>query len=155
MPVSKLLSQNFNVTGADLSSVQIERAKQLVPNAEFICNDMCKLSFAPSTFDAVVCFYAIIHVPIEEQKTLLKNIWHWIKTHGYFLLITGHRAWTGQEENWLGVEGGTMYWSQGSREDYIDWLKNSKFNILWDRFIPESKSGHTLIMAKKDHSIQV
>lgn len=151
VPTSQLLSQKFNVTGADLSPVQINRAKKLVPNATFICSDMCKLSFPPETFNAVVCFYAIIHVPIEEQQALLKNVWKWIKPNGYFLLITGHRAWTGQEKNWLDVEGGTMYWSQGSREDYISWLKNAKFNVLWDRFIPEGNGGHTLMLAQKEN----
>lgn len=35
IPVSRLLSERFNVTGLDISDVQIERARALVPSAEF------------------------------------------------------------------------------------------------------------------------
>ena len=36
VPATDLLAQKFRVTGVDLSSVQIERAKEFVPNATFI-----------------------------------------------------------------------------------------------------------------------
>ena len=47
VPTSRLLSQHFEGTGADVSPVQIERAKHLVPNASFVCGDMCELNFPP------------------------------------------------------------------------------------------------------------
>ena len=40
VPTTKLLSEQFNVTGVDLSPVQINRAKELVPDATFICDDI-------------------------------------------------------------------------------------------------------------------
>lgn len=150
VPVAKLLAEKFNVTGVDISCVQIERAKKLVPNAAFICRDMCELDFAPESFDAVICLYAIIHVPIEEQQELLDKIYHWLKAGGYLLLVAGHTLWTGQESNWLGVEGGDMYWSQADRDTYVRWLESAGFRMLWDRFIPEDDSGHTLIFAKSN-----
>lgn len=148
-PAAQLLARRFRVTGADISPVQIERAKRLVPNVSFICGDMCELSFPSRTFDAVVCFYAMIHVPVEEQQTLLGNIWDWMKPGGYFLLSAGHRAWTGEETDWMGVEGATMYWSHADRDTYVRWLEDTGFIVIWDRFIPEGNSGHSLILARK------
>lgn len=63
-------------------------------------------------------------------------------------------TWTGQEENWLNVEGGTMYWSHTNRDTFVKWLKETGFQVIWDRFIPEGNSGHTLILAKKTNHIR-
>ncbi len=39
VPVAQELSKDFYVTGVDISPVQIERAKQLVPKAQFLCEN--------------------------------------------------------------------------------------------------------------------
>ena len=43
IPVAQELAQHFCVTGVDLSAVQIARARQLVPQATFLCADMTTL----------------------------------------------------------------------------------------------------------------
>ena len=149
VPATKLLARRFRVTGIDISSVQIARAQKLVPNALFICGDMCELCLATEGFDAILCLYAIIHVPMEEQQELLVKISRWLKPEGLLLLVAGHTEWTGQESSWLGIEGGDMYWSQADRQTYLRWLESSGFEVIWDRFIPEGDGGHTLIFAKK------
>ncbi|MBN1303882.1 MAG: class I SAM-dependent methyltransferase [Anaerolineales bacterium] len=150
IPAAQMLVQRFKVTGADISPVQIERAKKLVPRAAFVCGDMCDLEFAPNAFDAITCLYVIIHVPLAEQPELLAKLWQWLKPGGLLMLVVGHGEWTGQEADWLGVAGGTMYWSHADRATYLDWLRKTGFDILWDRFIPEGDGGHTLIFAKKN-----
>ena len=45
IPVAQELAQHFCVTGVDLSAVQIARARQLVPQATFLCADMTTLWF--------------------------------------------------------------------------------------------------------------
>ncbi len=150
IPSTQLLAENFHVTGVDISPVQIERAKERVPNAEFICADMSEISFAPASFDAIVSFYAIIHLPLEEQPQLLAKMHTWLKDEGYLMLITGHNAWTGEASNWLGVEGGDMFWSHTDRDTYLQWLTEAGFHVVWDRFIPEGEGGHTLFFVKKE-----
>jgi 2-polyprenyl-3-methyl-5-hydroxy-6-metoxy-1,4-benzoquinol methylase len=44
VPIAKLLSQRFNVTGVDFSETQIELARRAVPQARFICQDMTALN---------------------------------------------------------------------------------------------------------------
>jgi len=134
----------------DISPVQIERAQKLVPEASFICGDMSTLNFAPEEFNAIVCLYAIIHIPLEEQAELLEKIYQWLKPEGFLMLVTGHNEWTGEASDWLGVEGGDMYWSHADRKTYLQWLQDVGFSILWDRYIPEGDGGHTLIFARKN-----
>jgi len=149
IPVTKLLASHHKVTGVDISPVQIERAKKLVPQATFMCTDMCALHFKPETFDAIVCLYAIIHVPVAEQPSLIESICHWLKPGGYLLVSVGRGNWTGQEQNWLGVEGGNMYWSHADQDTYLRWFSEQNLKVVWERFIPEGKGGHPLFFMRK------
>jgi cyclopropane fatty-acyl-phospholipid synthase-like methyltransferase len=149
LPVAQSLAQNFSVTGVDISPIQIERAERLVPQAELICADMISVEFPAQSFAAIVSFYAIIHVPLAEQYDLFVKLKCWLEPKGYLLIIVGNKAWTGTEENWLGVCGGKMYWSHADAKTYQQWLMGLGFNILWTRFIPEETGGHRLILARK------
>lgn len=149
VPASKMLAEKgFKVTGVDFSPVQITRARELVPNAAFICEDMVQLGLPAVSFDAVIALYAIIHVPLAEQPKLFADIRRWIKDGGYFLATVGSNAWTGTESDWLGVEGASMYWSHADKDTYRQMLADAGFAILWERFIPESDGGHVLILAQ-------
>ncbi len=147
IPASQDLSMKHSVTGIDISPVQIERARVLVPAAEFRCEEMTQSRFPPNHFDAVISLYAIIHVPLEEQRGLFQRIAGWLKPGGRLLVTVGQEAWTGTEENWLGVPGGTMYWSHADRETYLAWLGELGFLIEDVSFIPEGKGGHVAILA--------
>ncbi len=146
LPATAILAERYAVTGIDLSPVQIARARRLVPTATFECADMTKVAFPRQTFAAVVSFYAIIHVPLNEQPATLKKIHRWLKPGGYLLATVGSGAWTGTENDW---HGAPMYWSHADRETYLAWLEERGFEVLWTRFIPEGTGGHTLILAKR------
>ena len=148
LPVARTLSAKFTVTGIDISAVQIERARRLVPHARFIRADMAEVNFPPASFSAVVSFYAVIHLPLEEQPALFARVRGWLQPGGYFLGTVGSRAWTGTEENWLGVPDATMAWSHADAETYQAWLAASGFEICRTEFVPEGEGGHTLILAR-------
>lgn len=149
VPVAQLLvGYKLSVTGVDLSPVQVERAQALLPEAQFLCADMTDVAFPRHTFEAVVSFYALIHVPVAEQPAVFATIHHWLKPSGYFMGTVGHQAWTGTEQNWLDVEDATMYWSHADAETYRQWLVQSGFRVCWTHFVPEGSGGHTLILAQ-------
>jgi 2-polyprenyl-3-methyl-5-hydroxy-6-metoxy-1,4-benzoquinol methylase len=60
-----LTNHGHRVTGVDLSEVQIGRAHQLVPRATFLHADATTIAFAGGEFDAVICLYALIHMPLD------------------------------------------------------------------------------------------
>jgi SAM-dependent methyltransferase len=146
VPATGILAERFLVTGLDISRVQIERARRLVPAARFLCQDMTNSEFAPESFEAIVSFFAVIHLPIKEQPGMFRKLSRWLRPGGYLLATVGDRAWTGTEDDW---HGAPMYWSHADRETYLSWLKEAGFEVLWTRFIPEGDSGHTLLLAKK------
>lgn len=146
LPVAKRLADDFAYTGVDLSPVQIERAQALVPNGRFLTADMTTLDYQPGSFAAVLAFYAIIHLPLDEQRPLLANIFRWLQPGGCLMATVGYTAWTGTRENWLGAP---MFWSHADAATYRQWLTEIGFSLHWDRFIPEGDSGHTLLLAQK------
>lgn len=146
IPVAKILASNYSYVGIDLSPVQGTRARRLVPDGHFINADMSAISFGAESFEAILSFYAIIHVPLEEQPRLFERIFYWLKPAGYLMATVGHTAWTGIEEDWLGAP---MYWSHSDKFGYLRMLREVGFEMLWTRFIPEGDSGHTLLLARK------
>jgi len=57
------LAKRFSLTGVDISARQIALARQKVPTASFVQQDMLTLDFAAGTFDGVAAFYAFTHLP--------------------------------------------------------------------------------------------
>lgn len=145
IPVAKHLAQNHQMTGVDISEVQVVRAKDLVPAGHFLQADMTELDFPDGSFDAVVSFFAIIHVPIAEQPALFAKIARWLGPDGHLLATVGFKEWTGTNPDW---HGGEMYWSHAGRETYESWLRDAGFTVLAERFLPEGAGGHAIFMAK-------
>lgn len=149
VPGTSILAESFDVTGVDISEVQIQTARRLVPSARFFCGDMTKLSFLENSFAGVVSFYAIIHVPIWEQRRLFRRIASWLVPGGYFMATVGHKVW-----GWTGLnpseEGaGSMAWSHAGRETYLQWITELGFYVHFHRYIPERSGGQTLVCCSK------
>lgn len=149
VPVARRLAQRYAVTGVDLSPVQVERARGLVPNATFICADMSSIVFPEASFDAIVCLYALIHLPVAEQPALIRAVHRWLRPGGLFLATVGHQAWTGLEKDWLGVKGGDMWWSHADAATYRRWLADVGLTIEQETFVPEGAGGHTFFLATR------
>ncbi|MFD2077923.1 Methyltransferase domain-containing protein [Actinopolymorpha cephalotaxi] len=147
VPVARALHEaGYAVTGVDLSDVQIARARALVPGATFLRADATAVEFPAGSFDAVVCLYALIHVPLDEQPALLARIASWLRPGGRLLATAGHTAWTGSEENWLGAP---MWWSHADAATYRGWLTRAGLTITGEEFVPEGDSGHSLFRARR------
>ncbi|GAB3987275.1 class I SAM-dependent methyltransferase [Actinoallomurus acanthiterrae] len=149
VPVARsLATAGHRVTGVDISDVQIERARRLVPDATFMRADATRLCLPAGSFDAVICLYALIHMPLGQQPCLLRGIARWLRPGGWLLAIVGQDAWTGVEENWLGGTA-TMWWSQADAATYRSWLQESGLQVTLQDFVPEGDGGHALFWARR------
>jgi 2-polyprenyl-3-methyl-5-hydroxy-6-metoxy-1,4-benzoquinol methylase len=149
IPVARdLAASGYRVTGVDISEVQISRASQMVPDAEFIQADMTSVAFSPGSFAAVVSFFALIHLPLEDQFPLLARIASWLVPGGVLVATTGYWAWTGTDDNWL--DGGVpMWWSHADVAAYRSWISRAGFLIEREEFVPEGEGGHALFWARR------
>lgn len=109
IPMTAALAKGRTVTGVDISATQLDMARSNVPSATFIQADMTTLAFEPASFDAVLAFYSLVHVPRDEHAELLARIRGWLRPGGLFLASMGVGDEPGDvEADWLGVE---MYFS--------------------------------------------
>lgn len=141
-----LTAASHAVTGVDFSAVQVDRARRLVPAATFVQADAGSVRFDPGSFDAVVCLYVLIHLPLAEQPPLLGRIARWLRPGGWLLATTGHDAWTGTDGDWLGG-GAPMWWSHADAATYRRWITDAGLRVVDEEFVPEGASGHTLFWA--------
>ena len=155
IPVARALAERFEVTGVDLSGEMILRARTNVPGANFIHGDITSVEFPDSSFDAVVAFYSIFHLPREEHAVLFSRVHDWLKPGGYLMCTLSHSsepAYT--EDDFFGV---TMYWSNYGLGDYTDMLTGLGFGILrssriGDGFSESHESpgeNHPLVFARR------
>lgn len=149
VPVSKALCERFSVTGVDFSEKQIELAKEKVPNATFICQDMTKLDFTAGSFDGICSFYAIIHIPREEHRALLESFYRMLKSNGLTLLCLGAENLLDDIEE--DFHGQRMYWSHFDADTYEAMLTEVGFNILSAKIVPDETYGgkHLFVLAQK------
>jgi len=149
IPVSQVLAPRCRLTGIDISAVQLARASGLVPRASFVRADMASLHLRRESLKAVVAFWSLIHVPLEEQPGLLARIHDWLRPGGLFLGTVGYQEWVGTEDDWCGVPGATMYWSHAGRETYLRWFADAGLQVEREDFIREGDGGATVLLARR------
>ena len=150
VPVARALADaGYRVTGIDISEVQVRRARERVPQAESIQVDATAASFDDASFDAVVSLYALIHIPLAEQTPLLRKAAAWLRPGGWFVATTGHGAWTGADQNWLGG-GAPMWWSHADAATNRAWMTQAGLTVeRGEEFVPEGEGGHALFWARR------
>ena len=155
VPIAKSLAARYRVTGVDISPEMIRRAQQNVPTGDFMCVDVMSATFPPSSFDAVVAFYSVFHLPREEQPELFRRIHQWLKPGGYLLCTLSHYNEEGYTED--DFFGETMYWSNYSLREYGEILNGVGFTLLetnstgsgYDEASREASENHPLVLARK------
>jgi 2-polyprenyl-3-methyl-5-hydroxy-6-metoxy-1,4-benzoquinol methylase len=131
VPVTRWLAdRRFAVTGVDVSAKQLELARTNVPEGTFLKADMTEVVFAPESFEAVVAFHSIIHVPRTEHPTLLESIHRWLEPGGALLAAMTVADYEGRDENWEGW-GAPMVWSHYDMNANVAMLRDAGFEIRY------------------------
>ena len=155
VPVTRFLSQFFEVLGVDFAETQVQLARQLVPHAHFLCQNMTELTFPNNTFDAICSYYAIIHAPRQKHQSLLQNFYRMLKPGGFILLCMG--SVDIREEIFENYCGAPMYWSHYDADTNIDMIKACRFKIIWSKVVVDStcpESTHLFVLAQKPSTEQ-
>jgi len=131
VPVTRWLAdRGFAVTGVDVSAKQLELARTNVPEGTFLKADMTEVVFAPESYDAVVAFHSIIHVPRTEHPTLLESVHRWLEPGGALLATMTVADYEGRDEDWEGW-GAPMVWSHYDKNANVAMLRDAGFEIRY------------------------
>lgn len=102
-PADMEIAKLQKVTGVDISETQIKLARENVPGGLFIHADAGSVDFPAGSFDAVVSFYTLEHIPREEHQTVLQRINDWLRKDGFVLLSLEAGEYDDEMGEWLGV----------------------------------------------------
>jgi cyclopropane fatty-acyl-phospholipid synthase-like methyltransferase len=70
----------------------------------FVCGDLTRIAFRPSSFDGIVAFYVFNHVPQGEVHRAFAACFGWLRPGGYLTLAALPTfADVDRVEEWLGV----------------------------------------------------
>jgi cyclopropane fatty-acyl-phospholipid synthase-like methyltransferase len=133
--------QGHHVTGVDISAEQIARARRNVPTGTFQHADLGSISFPSGTFDAVVSFYTLEHLPREEHHAVLARIASWLKRGGFLLLGTEANETPGSVGTWLGAP---MFFSSFDADTLLDLIRAAGFVVQETANEPQVEAGHEI-----------
>lgn len=128
IPVAQHLARTFSLTGIDISSTMVALARKNVPAAKFVLADVVKTEFPACSFDAIVSFYAIFHIPRQEHLNLFRRFAQWLRPGG-LLLFTVARQDDGPGYTEDDFFGETMYWSNFGPATYRKFLTETGFQV--------------------------
>ncbi len=127
--VKYLIDKGFNGIGVDVSEKMLELARNHIPKGKFFNTDFNELDFNEGSFDAVISFFALNHIPKDEFKKVMLSSKNILKKNGLLLLgmVKGD-----SEGFWKGFYGTNMelYGSSYSKKELTDILKSIGFEIL-------------------------
>jgi cyclopropane fatty-acyl-phospholipid synthase-like methyltransferase len=142
VPVTRALAERGSVTGVDISAEQLALAERHVPDARLIHADMAELDFEAESFDAVVAFYALTHLPRDEHAALLERIAGWLRPGGLFFATMGANDSPDMvEPDWLGTP---MFFSHYDAETNRDMVRRAGLELIDADVIAEEEDGETV-----------
>jgi len=140
LPVTATLAAARHLTGVDISATQIALARENVPDATFLQADLTTLDWPAASFDAVVAFYVLTHVPRDEHAPLLARIHGWLRPGGAFVASFGVEDDPGGiERGWLGVD---MYFSHFSARVNRRLVREAGFEMERADVVHEPEDRH-------------
>jgi SAM-dependent methyltransferase len=139
VPFTQRLTRLHRVTGVDISPRQVELARSLVPDAEFVQADATELERPPQSLDAVVSLFMLGHVPRAEQGPLLRRIAGWLRPGGFLLATMATGGTEEVDPDWLGAP---MYFASHTPEENRELVRVAGLEIVRDRVIPHHEPGH-------------
>lgn len=153
VPITSHLAEHGQVTGVDFSVAQLQLAKDLVPTAKFVCQDLSDLGFAEHSFNAICSYYAIIHIPRSLHSHVLAEFHKLLVPGGVALLCLG--AEDLEEDIEVDYFGTEMYWSHYDEATNKRMLQNAGFQELWSDLVPDVAFGegkHLFVLARKGYA---
>jgi len=146
--MTQLADADLEVVGIDLSSAQVRLAHSHIPGAHLAQADLVALPFGDRSFDGLVSYYAVIHVPRSEHRVVFDEFRRVLAPGGIALLClgAGDVVEDHDPESWLGAP---MYWSHFDAETNLEMLRTSGFDIIRHELVedPMDHGRHLFALA--------
>ena len=153
LPILRRLAEAHRAVGVDFSRRQLALAAGNAPGAGLAVMDLTQLGFAAGVFDAVVSYYAIIHIPRVEHAGILAAFHRLLRPGGLAFLCLGAMDIADDVDD--DFYGARMHWSHFDAPTNLALLDAAGFDVLWSQIISDSlggeaaTGGHLFVLARK------
>lgn len=167
MLVEAALERGAQATGLDFSAQAVELARKLVPAGEFRQGDAQALPFEDNSFDAIVCAYGVIHVPVPEAALremfrvvrpggrVAISVWDSTTTNNGFGMIYAAARAHGRLD--VPVPHGPDYFQFSTNEKMLPALSDIGFSQVETKFVDQRwhvKSGAHILEAMRTGTVR-
>jgi SAM-dependent methyltransferase len=125
--LTRLNARGLRVTGVDVSRAQLGRARAACPSARLVQGDLAEVEFEPASFDGVIAYDSLWHVPREEHGTVFSHIRRWCVDRAPLLLSVA--ALDPVDPGALDTQlcGAPIYYSGWPRDTTFELLRSARF----------------------------
>lgn len=141
-----LVEHGYDVTGIDVAETNIKAAREQVPDAWFVQADFSE--FEPdTTFDGLLCLYALFHIPREEHAATLDKFHDMLKPGAPIFITMGTADVERMTQDFDGVE---MEWSFYDANTNRGLIEEAGFDIHQTELIPDDRGDgeHLWVLAE-------
>lgn len=132
----KFVDNGFKVIGIDLVDDFLAEARELVPEAEFMKMDVCKLLFPDNYFDGIWATAVLLHLKKHEVPQVIQEFKRILKSQG--ILFIGVKVGRGEEVVVDKLSDGLgRFFSYYSENEIRKLLKNAGFKIVFIKSFPD------------------
>jgi SAM-dependent methyltransferase len=144
-PIAQFFSDcGYSLMGVDASEKMIGLCKKRFPDHNWVIKDMRKLHIH-ETFDLVIAWHSLFHLPHEDQRQVLKQISLLVRSDGLLMFTSGYEY----SEVWSNNGGCDLYHASLSIDEYKKILQENGFSIEINNIRDSSCGGATVWVAKK------
>ncbi len=115
---------------------QLERARDRIPRASFVQGDLTELDFDDASFDAVVAYYVLNHVPRELLAPMLRTVHRALTPNGYLMAVFGTSDLAGWTGDFLGAPTFFSSWPPAQNSELV---RDAGFTALRDEVVTISE----------------
>lgn len=127
-----LANRGVKCIGTDLSSRMIENAKKYFPEIQFEEQDFFNLTYGNESFFAVIAYYAIVNLPLDEIPSVFKEVNRVLKFNGIFM-FTFHVYETeirAEVKNFFNKDGNTLTFYYFKVDEMKNIVESLGFQII-------------------------
>lgn len=120
----------------DFSQEMMRKSREYYPNLPYILDDMLNMKehFANNTFDGIIAFYSLFHIPREDLGNVFSSIRDLLKDDGVFCFVV--QLGSGEQfidEPYLKEEGkGVLYFNFFTKELINKLLSDNDFEKIYE-----------------------
>lgn len=138
-PIAKhLASLGHRVVGVDASAEMLAFARARLPKHRWVHERMETVEF-DETFDAVICWDSLFHLPRHEHSTVIRNIHRWLRPGGRLMISSGGLVGdTGFTDVMFGRE---FYYDSLSPASMTQLLEDTGFDLVISEMCDQPDGG--------------